>query len=27
MILLFRYRPLSELVAQPLPAAKLAAKT
>ena len=27
MILLFRYRPLSELVAQPPPAAKLAAKT
>jgi MFS family permease len=27
MILFFRYRPLSELVAQPLPAAKLAAKT
>jgi len=27
MILLFRYRPLSELVAQPLPAAKVAAKT
>jgi MFS family permease len=26
-ILLFRYRPLSELVAQPLPAAKVAAKT
>jgi MFS family permease len=27
MIMLFRYRPLSELVAQPPPAAKLAAKT
>ena len=27
MILFFRYRPLSELVAHPLPAATLAAKT
>jgi hypothetical protein len=27
MILFFRYRPLSELVAHPLPTATLAAKT